>query len=189
MLQTKNRFFGNIVGHVDGITDVRSLASWTAEQFDPKLDWKEIDWIKKRWGGKLILKGILDSEDAILASKTGADAIIVSNHGGRQLDGAPSSIQVLPEIVDAVGNKIEVHIDGGIRSGQDVVKSLCLGAKGTYIGRAFLYGLGALGKYGVFKSLDIIKNELDKTMAFCGRRDVGNLNRDNIYKEKPYSNY
>ena len=189
MLQTKNRFFGNIVGHVDGITDVRSLASWTAEQFDPQLDWKEIDWIKKRWGGKLILKGILDSEDAIIASNTGADAIIVSNHGGRQLDGAPSSIQVLPEIVDAVGNKIEVHIDGGIRSGQDVVKSLCLGAKGTYIGRAFLYGLGALGKFGVFKSLDIIKNELDKTMAFCGRRDVEELNRDNIYKEKPYTNY
>ncbi len=189
MLQTKNRFFGNIVGHVDGITDVRSLASWTAEQFDPQLDWKEIDWIKKRWGGKLILKGILDSEDAIIASNTGADAIIVSNHGGRQLDGAPSSIQVLPEIVDAVGSKIEVHIDGGIRSGQDVVKSLCLGAKGTYIGRAFLYGLGALGKFGVFKSLDIIKNELDKTMAFCGRRDVEELNRDNIYKEKPYTNY
>ena len=189
MLQTKNRFFGNIVGHVDGITDVRSLASWTAEQFDPQLDWKEIDWIKKRWGGKLILKGILDSEDAIIASNTGADAVIVSNHGGRQLDGAPSSIQVLPEIVDAVGSKIEVHIDGGIRSGQDVVKSLCLGAKGTYIGRAFLYGLGALGKFGVFKSLDIIKNELDKTMAFCGRRDVEELNRDNIYKEKPYTNY
>ena len=189
MLQTKNRFFGNIVGHVDGITDVRSLASWTAEQFDPQLDWKEIDWIKKRWGGKLILKGILDSEDAIIASNTGADAIIVSNHGGRQLDGAPSSIQVLPEIVDAVGKKIEIHIDGGIRSGQDVVKSLCLGAKGTYIGRAFLYGLGALGKSGVFKSLDIIKNELDKTMAFCGRRDVEELNTDNIYKEKPYTNY
>ena len=189
MLQTKNRFFGNIVGHVDGITDVRSLASWTAEQFDPQLDWKEIDWIKKRWGGKLILKGILDSEDAIIASNTGADAIIVSNHGGRQLDGAPSSIQVLPEIVDAVGKKIEIHIDGGIRSGQDVVKSLCLGAKGTYIGRAFLYGLGALGKFGVFKSLDIIKNELDKTMAFCGRRDVEELNRENIYKEKPYTNY
>ena len=189
MLQTKNRFFGNIVGHVDGITDVRSLASWTAEQFDPQLDWKEIDWIKKRWGGKLILKGILDSEDAIIASNTGADAIIVSNHGGRQLDGAPSSIQVLPEIVDAVGSKIEVHIDGGIRCGQDVVKSLCLGAKGTYIGRAFLYGLGALGKFGVYKSLDIIKNELDKTMAFCGRRDVEELNRDNIYKEKPYTNY
>ena len=189
MLQTKNRFFGNIVGHVDGITDVRSLASWTAEQFDPKLDWKEIDWIKKRWGGKLILKGILDSEDAILASKTGADALIVSNHGGRQLDGAPSSIRVLPEIVETVGDKIEVHIDGGIRSGQDVVKALCLGAKGVYIGRAFLYGLGALGKFGVFKSLDIIKNELDKTMAFCGRKDVKELNRDNIYKYKNFSNY
>tara|TARA_B100002052_G_scaffold195411_1_gene178156 strand:- start:1402 stop:2556 length:1155 start_codon:yes stop_codon:yes gene_type:complete len=189
MLQTKNRYFGNIVGHVDGITDVRSLASWTSEQFDPQLDWKEIDWIKKRWGGKLILKGILDSEDAIIASKTGADAIIVSNHGGRQLDGAPSSIKVLPEIVDAVGKKIEVHIDGGIRSGQDVVKALCLGAKGVYIGRAFLYGLGALGKFGVFKSLDIIKNELDKTMAFCGRRDVEDLNRENIYKEHPISNY
>ena len=189
MLQTKNRYFGNIVGRVDGITDVRSLASWTSEQFDPQLDWKEIDWIKKRWGGKLILKGILDSEDAIIASKTGADAIIVSNHGGRQLDGAPSSIKVLPEIVDAVGKKIEVHIDGGIRSGQDVVKALCLGAKGVYIGRAFLYGLGALGKFGVFKSLDIIKNELDKTMAFCGRRDVEDLNRENIYKEHPISNY
>ncbi len=189
MLQTKNRVFGNIVGHVDGITDVRSLASWTSEQFDPQLDWKEIDWIKKRWGGKLILKGILDSEDAIIASKTDADAIIVSNHGGRQLDGAPSSIKVLPEIVDAVRDKIEVHVDGGIRSGQDVVKALCLGAKGVYIGRAFLYGLGALGKFGVFKSLDIIKNELDKTMAFCGRRDVEDLNRDNIYKEQNFSNY
>ena len=189
MLQTKNRVFGNIVGHVDGITDVRSLASWTSEQFDPQLDWKEIDWIKKRWGGKLILKGILDSEDAILASKTGADALIVSNHGGRQLDGAPSSISVLPEIVETVGDKIEVHIDGGIRSGQDVVKALCLGAKGVYIGRAFLYGLGALGKFGVFKSLDIIKNELDKTMAFCGRKDVKELNRDNIYKYKNFSNY
>ena len=189
MLQTKNRFFGNIVGHVDGITDVRSLASWTSEQFDPQLDWKEIDWIKKRWGGKLILKGILDSEDALIASKTGADAIIVSNHGGRQLDGAPSTIKVLPEIVDAVGNKMEVHIDGGIRTGQDVVKALCLGATGTYIGRAFLYGLGALGKLGVFKTLDLIKNELDKTMAFCGRRDVKDLNRENIYKEKPYTNY
>ena len=189
MMLTKNRFFGNIVGHVDGITDVRSLASWTAEQFDPQLNWKEIDWIKKRWGGKLILKGILDSEDAILASKTGADAIIVSNHGGRQLDGAPSSIEVLPEIIDAVGSKIEVHIDGGIRSGQDVVKSLCLGASGTYIGRAFLYGLGALGKIGVAKSLDIIRNELDKTMAFCGRKTVQELNRDNIYMQKPFTNY
>ena len=189
MLQTKNRSFGNIVGHVDGVSDLRSLGSWTSEQFDPKLDWNEIEWIRKKWKKKLILKGILDSEDAIIASKTGADAIIVSNHGGRQLDGAPSSIKVLPEIVDAVGRKIEIHIDGGIRSGQDVVKALCLGAKGVYIGRAFLYGLGAMGKKGVSKSLDIIKNELDKTMAFCGRKNVEDLDKSNLYVEKPYSNY
>ena len=189
MLQTKNRSFGNIVGHVDGVSDLRSLGSWTSEQFDPKLDWNEIEWIRKKWKKKLILKGILDSEDAIIATKTGADAIIVSNHGGRQLDGAPSSIKVLPEIVDAVGRKIEIHIDGGIRSGQDVVKALCLGAKGTYIGRAFLYGLGALGKTGVSKSLDIIKNELDKTMAFCGRRNVEDLDKTNLYIEKPLNNY
>ena len=189
MMQTKNRSFGNIVGHVDGVSDLRSLGSWTSEQFDPKLDWNEIEWIRKKWKKKLILKGILDSEDAIIATKTGADAIIVSNHGGRQLDGAPSSIKVLPEIVDAVGRKIEIHIDGGIRSGQDVVKALCLGAKGTYIGRAFLYGLGALGKTGVSKSLDIIKNELDKTMAFCGRRNVEDLDKTNLYIEKPLNNY
>ena len=128
-------------------------------------------------------------DSAIIASKTGADAIIVSNHGGRQLDGAPSSIKVLPEIVDAVGRKIEIHIDGCIRSGQDVVKALCLGAKGVYIGRAFLYGLGAMGKKGVSKSLDIIKNELDKTMAFCGRKNVEDLDKSNLYVEKPYSNY
>ncbi len=189
MLKTKNRSFGNIVGHVKGISDLGSLVSWTSEQFDPKLDWKEIDWIRKKWKKKLILKGILDSEDAILASRTGADALIVSNHGGRQLDGAPSSIKVLPEIVDAVGNKIEIHIDGGIRSGQDVVKALCLGAKGTYIGRAFLYGLGAMGKRGVTKSLEIIKEELDKTMAFCGRRNVNDLNKSNLFKEIPLSNF
>ena len=189
MMQTKNRSFGNIVGHVNGVSDLRSLGSWTSEQFDPKLDWNEIEWIRKKWKKKLILKGILDSEDAIIASKTGADAIIVSNHGGRQLDGAPSSIKVLPEIVDAVGRKIEIHIDGGIRSGQDVVKALCLGAKGVYIGRAFLYGLGAMGKKGVSKSLDIIKNELDKTMAFCGRKNVEDLDKSNLYVEKPYSNY
>ena len=189
MMQTKNRSFGNIVGHVDGVSDLRSLGSWTSEQFDPKLDWNEIEWIRKKWKKKLILKGILDSEDAIIATKTGADAIIVSNHGGRQLDGAPSSIKVLPEIVDAVGRKIEIHIDGGIRSGQDVVKALCLGAKGTYIGRAFLYGLGALGKTGVSTSLDIIKNELDKTMAFCGRRNVEDLDKTNLYIEKPLNNY
>ena len=149
----------------------------------------KIDWIRKKWKKKLILKGILDSEDAILASRTGADALIVSNHGGRQLDGAPSSIKVLPEIVDAVGNIFEIHIDGGIRSGQAVVKALCLGAKGTYIGRAFLYGLGAMGKRGVTKSLEIIKEELDKTMAFCGRRNVNDLNKSNLFKEIPLSNF
>jgi L-lactate dehydrogenase (cytochrome) len=184
MLTTKNHFFGNIVGHVDGIKDVRSLGSWIGAQFDQQLDWKEVDWIKKRWGGKLIIKGILDAEDALLAAKTGADAIIVSNHGGRQLDGASSTINILPEIVDKVGKLIEVHIDGGIRSGQDVVKAMCLGAKGTYIGRAFLYGLGALGKEGVTKALDIIKTEADMTMALCGRRDVHDLNHDNIYTQK-----
>ena len=184
MLTTKNHFFGNIVGHVEGIKDVRSLGSWISTQFDQKLDWKEVDWIKKRWGGKLIIKGILDAEDALLASKTGADAMIVSNHGGRQLDGASSTINILPEIVDKVGKLVEVHIDGGIRSGQDVVKAMSLGAKGTYIGRAFLYGLGALGKKGVTKALNIIKTETDMTMALCGRRDIHDLNRDNIYTPK-----
>ncbi len=180
MLRTKNHFFGNIVGHVDGISDVRSLTAWISEQFDPSLDWNEVDWIKKRWGGKLIIKGILDPEDAILATNTGADAIIVSNHGGRQLDGASSSINMLPAIVDAVGNKIEIHMDGGIRSGQDVAKAICLGASGTYIGRAFIYGLGAMGKAGVSKTLEIIHKELDMTMALCGKRDIKDLNRDNL---------
>ena len=184
MLRTKNHFFGNIVGHVDGIKDVRSLSSWIGTQFDPQLDWKDIDWIRKRWGGKLIIKGILDAEDAKMAAQTGADAIIVSNHGGRQLDGASSTINILPEISDAVGKLIEIHLDGGIRSGQDVVKAMCLGAKGTYIGRAFLYGLGALGKDGVTKALEIIKTEADMTMALCGRRDVQDLNRENIYTSK-----
>ena len=170
MLGTKRRTFGNIVGHAKGVDDLASLSSWTTEQFDPRLSWSDVEWIKERWGGKLILKGILDKEDAIMAAKTGADAIIVSNHGGRQLDGAPSSISVLPEIVDAVGDKIEVHIDGGIRSGQDVLKALCLGAKGTYIGRPFLYGLGALGKPGVTKALEIIRKEMDITLALCGKR-------------------
>ena len=184
MLTTKNHFFGNIVGHVEGIKDVRSLGSWISTQFDQKLDWKEVDWIRKRWGGKLIIKGILDSEDALLAAKTGADAIIVSNHGGRQLDGASSTINILPEVVDKVGKLVEVHLDGGIRSGQDVIKAMCLGAKGTYIGRAFLYGLGALGKEGVTKALDIIKTEADMTMALCGKRDIHDLNRENIYTPK-----
>ncbi len=181
MLQTRNHFFGNIVGHVKGISDVRSLSAWISEQFDPSLDWSEVDWIRKRWGGKLIIKGILDPGDAVMAAKTGADAIIVSNHGGRQLDGASSSISILPEISDAVGKTTEVHFDGGIRSGQDVAKALCLGASATYIGRAFIYGLGALGKEGVTKVLNIIQKELDMTMALCGQRDVHDLNRDNLY--------
>lgn len=169
MLGTPRRGFGNIVGHAKGVGDLSSLSSWTAEQFDPALSWADVEWIKKRWGGKLILKGILDEEDARLAVNSGADALIVSNHGGRQLDGAESSIAVLPRIVDAVGQDIEVHLDGGIRSGQDVLKAWALGARGTYIGRAFLYGLGAMGETGVTKVLEIIRKELDLTMAFCGK--------------------
>jgi L-lactate dehydrogenase (cytochrome)/glycolate oxidase len=172
MLGTPRRSFGNIVGHAKNVGDLSSLSSWTAEQFDPSLCWKDIEWIKQRWGGKLILKGILDAEDARLAVETGADAIIVSNHGGRQLDGAPSSIAALPAIVDAVGSRIEVHFDGGIRSGQDVLKAVALGAKGTYIGRAMLWGLGAMGQAGVTQALNIIHKELDITMAFCGRTDI-----------------
>lgn len=178
MLGTPRRSFGNIVGHAKGVTDLASLSSWTAEQFDQSLSWDDVAWIKERWGGKLILKGILDKEDAIMAAKTGADALIVSNHGGRQLDGARSSISVLPEIVEAVGDKIEVHFDGGIRSGQDVLKALCLGAKGTYIGRPFLYGLGAMGKQGVTTTLEIIRKELDMTMALCGKRDINDASKE-----------
>lgn len=172
MLGTKRHGFGNIVGHVKGVENMGSLSEWTAKQFDPALNWGDVEWIKKRWGGKLILKGIQDVEDAKLAVNSGADALIVSNHGGRQLDGAMSSISCLPEIVTAVGNQIEVHMDGGIRSGQDVLKAVALGAKGTYIGRAFLYGLGAMGEEGVTKALQIIHKELDLTMAFCGRTDI-----------------
>ena len=154
-----------------------SLSEWTAKQFDPALNWGDVEWIKKRWGGKLILKGIQDAEDAHIAVQSGADALIVSNHGGRQLDGAPSSISALPAIVDAVGRNIEVHMDGGIRSGQDVLKAVALGAKGTYIGRAFLYGLGAMGEAGVSKALEIIHKELDLTMAFCGRTDIRTVDK------------
>ncbi|MHC1547751.1 alpha-hydroxy acid oxidase [Phyllobacterium sp. K27] len=182
MLKTKRRGFGNIIGHVKGVENMASLGVWTAEQFDPRLSWNDVAWIKERWGGKLIIKGILDVEDAKIAAATGADAIIVSNHGGRQLDGAPSSISVLAEIVDAVGDKIEVLFDGGIRSGQDVLKALAIGAKGTFIGRAFLYGLGAGGKAGVTEALEIIRKELDITMALCGERDVKVLDRNNLYK-------
>ncbi len=177
MLGTKRHGFGNIVGHVKGVENMGSLGEWTAKQFDPALNWGDVEWIKKRWGGKLILKGIQDVEDARIAVNSGADALIVSNHGGRQLDGAPSSITALPAIVDAVGSQIEVHMDGGIRSGQDVLKAKALGAQGTYIGRAFLYGLGAMGEAGVTKALEIIHKELDLTMAFCGRTDVNTVDR------------
>ena len=177
MLGTPRRQFGNIVGHVSGVADMSSLSSWTAQQFDPCLNWGDVEWIKKRWGGKLILKGIQDVEDAYLAVQSGADALIVSNHGGRQLDGAQSSIEALPAIVDAVGSQIEVHMDGGIRSGQDVVKARALGARGVYIGRAFLYGLGAMGEQGVSKALEIIHKELDLTMAFCGRTQMDTVDK------------
>jgi L-lactate dehydrogenase (cytochrome) len=177
MLGTKRREFGNIVGHIKGVSDMGSLSEWTAKQFDPALSWNDVEWIKKRWGGKLILKGIQDTEDAQLAVNSGADALIVSNHGGRQLDGAPSSISALPDIVQAVGNKIEVHMDGGIRSGQQVLKAVALGAKGTYIGRAMLYGLGAMGEAGVDHALRIIHNELDLTMAFCGHTDINTVDQ------------
>ena len=177
MLGTSRREFGNIVGHVKGVENMSSLSAWTAQQFDPRLNWGDVEWIKKRWGGKIILKGIQDVEDARLAVESGADAMIVSNHGGRQLDGAQSSIEALPAIVDAVGSKIEVHMDGGIRSGQDVLKARALGAQGTYIGRAFLYGLGAMGQPGVEKALQIIHNELDLTMAFCGRTQMDTVDK------------
>ena len=172
MLGTSRRQFGNIVGHVSGVNDIRSLSEWTASQFDPALSWNDVEWIKKRWGGKLILKGIMDAEDARLAVQSGADALVVSNHGGRQLDGATSSIEALPAIVAAVGQQIEVQMDGGIRSGQDVLKARALGARGVYIGRAMLYGLGALGQAGVTKALNIIGKELDTTMAFCGHTEL-----------------
>ncbi|MCE1177226.1 MAG: alpha-hydroxy-acid oxidizing protein [Burkholderiales bacterium] len=178
MLGTKRRQFGNIVGHVTGVDDMSSLSTWTAQQFDPSLNWDDVAWVKSQWDGKLIIKGILDVEDARLAAASGADALVVSNHGGRQLDGAESSIRVLPKIVDAVGDTIEIHMDSGIRSGQDVLKARALGARGVYIGRAFLYGLGAMGQAGVRTALEIIHKELDVTMALCGHRDIENVGRD-----------
>ena len=178
MLGTKRRFFGNIVGHAKGVTDPSSLSAWTAEAFDQALDWDRIRQFRKMWDGPLIIKGIMDPRDAREALNVGADAIIVSNHGGRQLDGAISAIRALPEIMDAVGDRIEVHLDSGIRSGQDVLKALAMGAKGTYIGRAFVYGLGAMGEAGVTKTLELIYKELDTSMGLCGRRDVRDLDRD-----------
>jgi L-lactate dehydrogenase (cytochrome) len=186
MLQTKRRFFGNIVGHAKGVSDPSSLSSWTAEAFDESLDWKRIAKFKEMWGGKVILKGVMDAEDARNALSVGADAIVVSNHGGRQLDGALSSIRALPSIVDAVGDKIEVHMDSGIRSGQDVLKALSLGAKGTYIGRAFVNGLGAMGEAGVTKSLEVIQKELVTTMGLVGEQKIPDLGRHNLLIPKGF---
>lgn len=187
MLQTKRRTFGNIVGHAAGAGDPSSLAAWTAEAFDPSLDWNRVAELIKMWDGKVILKGILEAEDAKKAVAVGANAIVVSNHGGRQLDGALSSIRSLPAIMDAVGDKVEVHLDSGIRSGQDVLKALAMGAKGTYIGRAYVNGLGAMGEKGVTKALEVIHKELDMTMALCGRRDVQNLDRDVLLVPKDFA--
>lgn len=178
MLATTHRNFGNIIGHASGVDSIDAMMAWTQQQFDPCLSWRDVEWIKQRWGGKLIVKGIMHVEDARLAIAAGADAIIVSNHGGRQLDGVSSSISLLPEIVAAVNKEVEVHFDGGIRSGQDVLKAIALGAQGTYIGRSMLYGLGALGEQGVTTALNIIRNEFDLSMAFCGKTDVGSIGAD-----------
>jgi len=186
MLGTKRRSFGNIVGHARGVGDLRSLMSWTKEQFDPQLDWDKVRKIRDAWGGKFILKGILDVEDAQRAADFGADAIIVSNHGGRQLDGALSSIRMLPSIARAVGDRVEVHMDGGIRSGQDVLKALALGAKGTYIGRSYIYGLGAMGQAGVTAALEVIQKEMDITLALMGEQDVRNVRRENLLVPKGF---
>lgn len=180
MLGTKRRFFGNIVGHAKGVTDPSSLSEWTATSFDQSLDWARIKELRSWWDGPVIIKGILDAEDAREALNVGADAIVVSNHGGRQLDGALSSIRMLPEIVDAVGDKIEIHLDSGIRSGQDVLKAMAMGAKGTMIGRAFVHGLGAQGEKGVTKALEVIHKELETTMGLCGETDVNALGRHNL---------
>ena len=181
MLGTAHRNFGNIIGHVKGVQDMSSLSAWTSGQFDPQLNWDDVQWIKDRWGGKLVLKGIMDPLDAHLAARSGADALIVSNHGGRQLDGAPATIDALPAIVDAVGNDIDVWLDSGIRTGQDIFKAIALGARGTMIGRAYIYGLGAMGEAGVTTSLKLLANELDLTMAFCGLRDIKDVTSNVIW--------
>ena len=177
ILQGKRKTFGNLAGHVRGMDNVTSLAQWTNSQFDPALSWKDVDWVRSLWPGKLILKGILDVEDAKIAAQTGASALVVSNHGGRQLDGAPSSISALPKIADAVGSQIEVMFDGGIRSGQDVLRALALGARSCLIGRSYVYGLGAYGQEGVAKAIDILAKELDVSMALTGMINVRQLNR------------
>ncbi|MBZ0122566.1 MAG: alpha-hydroxy-acid oxidizing protein [Roseovarius sp.] len=187
MLGTKRREFRNVVGHAKGVSDPGSLAKWTAEAFDPALDWDKIAQFRRMWDGPVIIKGIMDARDALKAVNAGADAIVVSNHGGRQLDGALSSIRALPEIVDAVGDKIEVHLDSGIRTGQDILKALAMGAKGVMIGRAFVYGLGAMGEDGVTRALDILQKELDTSMALCGRTDVRDLDRDILLVPEGFS--
>jgi L-lactate dehydrogenase (cytochrome) len=184
MLGTRRRQFGNIVGHVQGVEDMSSLSAWTAQQFDPSLNWKDVEWIKRRWGGKLIVKGILDAQDARIAAECGVDALVVSNHGGRQLDGAPSSIAALPAIVAEVGSRVEVWMDGGIRCGQSVLKALALGARATLIGRPFLYGLGAMGQDGVRICLELLHKELDVTMGFCGCTDIGQVGRQVLVEAK-----
>ncbi|MFV2051569.1 alpha-hydroxy acid oxidase [Aliiroseovarius sp. YM-037] len=181
MLGTKRRFFGNVIGHAKGVSDPASLSSWTAEAFDHALDWDRVRELIKMWGGKVILKGVMDVEDAKMAANVGADAIVVSNHGGRQLDGTISSIRALPAIVDAVGDKVEIHLDSGIRSGQDVLKAVAMGAKGVMIGRAFVYGLGAMGEAGVTSALEVIHKELDTSMALCGHRDINEVDRDILF--------
>jgi L-lactate dehydrogenase (cytochrome) len=180
MLRTPRRQFRNIVGHVTGVTDLADLTAWTNEQFDLKLDWKKVARIRDQWGGKLVMKGILDAEDAQMAVDNGADAIVVSNHGGRQLDGALSSIRILPSVVRAVGGKTEIWLDSGIRSGQDVLKALAMGASGTMIGRAYIHGLGAMGEAGVTRALEVIRKEMDTTMALCGERDLKDIGRHNL---------
>lgn len=182
MLNTERRTFRNIAGHAKGVSDLSSLSSWTSEQFDPSLSWDDVARIKDEWGGKLIIKGIMEPEDAEAAVRSGADALVVSNHGGRQLDGALSSIKALPDIVSAVGSDIEVWLDGGIRSGQDILRAWALGARGVMIGRAYIYGLGAYGEAGVTRALEILYKEMDITMAFTGHRDIQNVSRDILVK-------
>ncbi|SAL45006.1 FMN-dependent alpha-hydroxy acid dehydrogenase [Caballeronia sordidicola] len=178
MLRTKRRTFGNIAGHVSGVNDLADLSAWTAQQLDPTLSWDSIRWLRDRWSGKLIIKGILDPEDAYIAAQVGVDAVIVSNHGGRQLDCAPSTISVVSEVARALGDRTEIFLDGGVRSGQDVLKALCVGADGVLIGRPFLYGLGAMGAQGVMRTLEILQKEMDLTLALCGRKSVADVGRD-----------
>ena len=187
MLGAKNKTFGNIVGHANGVDDPSSLSTWTAQAFDPSLNWDRIRQFKKMWGGKMIIKGIMEPEDAIEAVNVGADAIIVSNHGGRQLDGALSSIRALPAILDAVGEKVEVHMDSGIRSGQDALKAIAMGAHATYIGRAYTYGLGAMGEDGVTKTLELLHKEMDLSMAFCGHQNITDVDRAILHIPKGFS--